>query len=117
ADRLSVDLNVASDTRGAMVPTLILQPLVENAIKHGIAPRGEGGHIEIAAHRANGHLVVHVCDDGPGLPEGGPTRQGVGLQNTRDRLAKLYGDRAALTLRNRPDGGLDAEVTLPYRAA
>ena len=117
ADRLDVAMDVDADARGALVPTLILQPLVENAIKHGIAPRGEGGRVEIAAHRLNGHLVVHVCDDGPGVPLNGPTRDGVGLKNTRDRLEKLYGTDAELTLRNRPDGGLDAEVRLPYHTS
>ena len=117
ADRLDVAMDVEDGARGALVPTLILQPLVENAIKHGIAPRGEGGRVEIAAHRLNGHLVVHVCDDGPGVPLNGPTRNGVGLQNTRDRLEKLYGEDAELILRNRPDGGLDAEVRLPYHTS
>lgn len=117
ADRLDVDVNVESDARAALVPTLLLQPLVENAVKHGIAPRGEGGKISVAAHRANGHLVVHVCDDGPGIGPNGPKREGVGLRNTRDRLSKLYGDDAQLTLRDRPEGGLDAEVRLPYRTA
>ncbi|MEM1055562.1 MAG: histidine kinase [Bacteroidota bacterium] len=117
ADRLTVDIDVDRDTRGALVPTLLLQPLVENAVKHGIAPRGEGGRISVAAHRSNGHLVVHVCDDGPGVGPGGPSREGVGLRNTRDRLAKLYGENAALTLRDRPEGGLDAQVRLPFRTA
>ena len=117
ADRLAVDLAVDDGARGALVPTLILQPLVENAIQHGIAPRGEGGRIEIEAVRQNGSLVVRIGDDGPGLPAKGLSREGVGLKNTRDRLAKLYGEGGALTLRNRPEGGLDAEVRLPYRAA
>ncbi|MEM6328544.1 MAG: histidine kinase, partial [Bacteroidota bacterium] len=117
ADRLTVDFEVEDATRSALVPTLLLQPLVENAIKHGIAPRGEGGQIAVAAHRANGHLVVHVRDDGPGIGPEGPTREGVGLRNTRDRLQKLYGDEARLTLRDRPEGGLDAEVRIPYKTA
>ena len=117
ADRLAVEVDVDDDTRAALVPTLILQPLVENAIKHGIAPRGEGGRISVTAVRSNGHLEIHVCDDGPGVGPSGPAREGVGLRNTHDRLAKLYGDEASLTLRNRPEGGLDAEVRLPYHTA
>ena len=117
ADRLDVNVNVETGTRGALVPTLILQPLVENAIKHGIAPRGEGGRIDIAAQRVNGHLVLHVCDDGPGLASGAVPHEGVGLRNTRDRLEKIYGADASLTLENRPGGGLDAQVRLPFRAA
>ncbi len=117
ADRLDVNMCVDDATRSALVPTLILQPLVENAIKHGIAPRGKGGRVEVAARRLNGHLVVHICDDGPGLPPGGPPREGVGLRNTRDRLEKIYGDDARLTLRNRPEGGLDAEVRIPFTVA
>ena len=116
ADRLSVEVTVGEDARTALVPTFLLQPLVENAIQHGVAPRGEGGRIEIAAERQNGHLLLRVADDGPGLPESGRVREGVGIQNTRDRLAKLYGESGALTLRNRPEGGLRAEVRLPYRA-
>ena len=117
ADRLEVSMNAEEGTRNALVPTLILQPLVENAIKHGIAPRGEGGRVEVVAQRLNGHLVVNVRDDGPGLPPGGPTREGVGLKNTRDRLEKIYGEQASLTLSNRPEGGLDAEVRIPFHAA
>ena len=116
-DRLDVAMDVDDGMRSALVPTLILQPLVENAIKHGIAPRGEGGRVEIAAQRMNGHLVLHVCDDGPGLPPGGVKREGVGLRNTRDRLEKIYGDEARLTLSNRPEGGLDAEVRIPFTSA
>ena len=117
ADRLAVDIDVEAGARAALVPTLVLQPLVENAVKHGIAPRGEGGHVGVAAHRANGSLLLRVTDDGPGLPPGGPPRDGVGLANTRDRLAKLYGPDATLDLKNRPEGGLVAEVRLPFHTA
>jgi len=110
-DRLTVTERVAHDALGAHVPTLILQPLIENAVAHGVAKRARGGRVEIAAEREGAALVVSVRDDGPGFgaePLAG--RRGVGLANVRARLALLHGDRAQLTMADAPDGG--AVVTL-----
>lgn len=113
--RLVVRLDADPETMDAYVPNLILQPLVENAIRHGIAPRPETGHIEIRARRDNGTLQVQVLDDGPGLKEEGPRkREGVGLANTRARLAQLYGDRHRFTAANRPEGGFAATMQVPF---
>jgi signal transduction histidine kinase len=115
--RLVVKLDASADTMDASVPNLILQPLVENAIRHGIAPRPETGHIEIRARREDGELRVDVMDDGPGLPSDpiARPREGVGLANTRARLRQLYGDAHQFTLANRADGGLIVTVRVPFR--
>lgn len=117
-DRLKVEQAVAADTLAGFVPILILQPLVENAIKHGIEARLAPGVIRIAAEHAGDELILRVGDNGPGLPAtaavGRP--EGVGLANTRARLAELYGERARLTLRTATEGGLLAEVCLPWKA-
>jgi signal transduction histidine kinase len=91
-DRLSVRFDVGDDAARAYVPNLLLQPLVENAIKHGIGPRAAAGCITIAAHRDNGVLALEVSDDGVGEPRDVVRREGVGLGNARARLRSLYGD-------------------------
>ena len=113
--RLRVRRDVDARALDALVPTQILQPLVENAIWHGIAPRASGGAIAIAVKRRNGWLTLQVRDDGPGLPAGGASAvsYGVGLTNTRARLHELYGAEASLRLTNADGGGLIAEITLP----
>lgn len=111
--RLVTRTEVEPEARRAAVPSFLLQPLVENAIRHGIARREEGGRIGISAGRANGALVLHVTDDGPGVS--GPIREGVGLGNTRRRLAELFGPDHALTFSEGPDGGLDVRVEIPFR--
>jgi LytS/YehU family sensor histidine kinase len=93
---------------------LALQPIVENAVRHGIGRRSAAGRIAIRAARAGDSLRIEVRDDGPGLPAEG-TGQGIGLTNTRARLRQLYGDAASLTLVNDPSGGALAALTLPYR--
>ncbi len=117
ADRLDVQMDVEPAAMEARVPNLILQPLVENAIRHGIARSASAGRIEIAAHRRNGALLLEVADDGPGLPRGTdrPAREGVGLSNTRARLAQLYGGTSELLLANRREGGLRVSLTIPFR--
>jgi two-component system, LytTR family, sensor kinase len=116
--RLEVDTRVDSAVMDALVPTLILQPLVENAVKHGVSKVAGTGRIEIRAHRdAEDRVVLSVRDNGPGLDraEGAPREEGVGLANTRARLQQLYGSVQSLTLQPAPAGvGLVAEVTLPY---
>jgi two-component system, LytTR family, sensor kinase len=116
-DRMEVSFDIDDDALSALVPTLVLQPLVENAIRHGIAKRPEGGTIEIAAHVRGTQLQLSVTDDGPGLPaDWDPdTDQRVGLSNTRARLLELYGDKQSFELRNQPDGGLRVQIALPLR--
>lgn len=115
-DRLTVDEHISAETCSALVPTLLLQPLVENAIKHGVAPRGQGGQIIISAHRDSDLLVLTIADDGEGLRADGPNMEGIGVRNTRARLSKLYGDLGVLMLCNRPQCGLIAEVRLPFHS-
>jgi signal transduction histidine kinase len=114
--RLAVELDVPADLLPARVPYLLLQPLVENAIGHGIAPRPGPGRLEVRARRAGGRLVLEVCDDGLGLPPGGAVER-IGLSNTRARLKGLYGDAGTLTLRPGPRGGLIVTLAVPFRAA
>ena len=114
ADRLEVRMEVAPELMEARVPTLILQPLVENAIRHGISKSSAAGLVEIGAWRENGSLLLSVRDDGPGLSaEGG--REGVGLANTRARLARMYGDQQGLEMENAEGGGTRVTLRLPHR--
>lgn len=113
-DRLTVRLDVPTASLDARVPNQILQPIVENAIKHGLDARPGGGLIEIMGVRENGHLTLTVRDDGPGLQDT-PAREGVGLGNTRARLRSLYGRAGGLELRNHRDGGLQVVLTIPQR--
>jgi two-component system, LytTR family, sensor kinase len=113
--RLHVEMNVDSDVRDALVPNLILQPLVENAVKHGVNKIDGVGRIEILAHRTGDRVLLAVRDNGPALfRDKPPSSEGVGLRNTRARLLQLYGTEQSLTLRPAQGGGLLAEVTLPY---
>jgi two-component system, LytTR family, sensor kinase len=114
-ERLRVHLDIDAEAETAMVPPFLLQPIVENAVRHAIAARPEGGRLEIAARLDGERLILSVADDGPGLPEGGGV-PGVGLSNTRARLAELYGAAARLDLDDTPGGGLTVTVTLPRRA-
>jgi two-component system LytT family sensor kinase len=114
-DRLSVSYGLGDDLRGVLVPQLIVQPLVENALKHGLAPRAAAGHLAIAARRVGESLELTVADDGIGLASGWDASHGVGLANMRARLHRMYGDNARLALETRPEGGVRATVTLPFR--
>ena len=118
-DRLQVEMSISPDTLDASVPNMILQPLVENAIKHGIGPRSEGGRINIEASRQNGHLTLSVSDNGLGVPHGDLENlsEGVGLSNTRRRLRHLYGDGHSFSLRNEEDSGLTVDLVIPYKEA
>ncbi|WP_343073640.1 sensor histidine kinase [Pyxidicoccus fallax] len=118
--RLEVEWHLSPDVLEARVPHLALQPLVENAIRHGLAPRAEPGRVCISAERDGDALRVRVQDDGMGLPAGGPPgrgRGGVGLSNLRARLATLYGPGAALELKPGTPRGAVAELRLPLREA
>jgi glucose-6-phosphate-specific signal transduction histidine kinase len=117
-DRLSVDIQIEPDALDARLPNLILQPIVENAIKHGIAPRTTAGRIEISARRLDGMLLVNVSDNGNGLPSNGNGshfKEGVGLANTQTRLHQLYGSQYRLDLVNNPAGGLKVTLEIPFR--
>jgi two-component system LytT family sensor kinase len=111
--RLSVETTVEQGTDGALVPNLILQPIVENALEHGVNRAAGEGRISIAVRRDGPRLVLTVRDNGPGLDV--TNESGVGLANTRARLEQLYGDRASLTLQNAEGGGVVAKIALPYR--
>ena len=112
-DRLRVTRDIDPAALAVPVPPLILQALVENAVRHAIAPRPGGGSIRIQARRENGELRVEVADDGPGLPPGG-VREGIGLANSRARLAALHGDRAALDIAGGACG-VTVSLRLPWR--
>jgi two-component system LytT family sensor kinase len=116
-DRLRVTFRVEPGTAAAVVPTLLLQPLVENAIRHGALPTGRVAEVEIAAGRSGGHLHLEVRDNGPGIPRGGTPNGGVGLANTRARLSALYGlgHRFELTNAPPPAGGAVAVIEIPYQ--
>lgn len=116
-DRLQIQMEVAPDTLDAQVPNLVLQPLVENAIRHGIEKHARPGKIVLRAQRRNGHLELEVQDNGGGLPAGGKQREGIGLSNTRSRLQQLYGGAQNFELTNVETGGLLARVVIPYHLA
>jgi two-component system LytT family sensor kinase len=117
-DRLVTRMEVAPQVLDAKVPNLILQPIVENAIRHGIAPRSTPGLIEIQAKHHNGTLRIQVRDNGPGLPEhrtsGILFKKGLGLANTETRLKHLYGAAHLFDLTNDPDGGLIVTLEIPF---
>jgi LytS/YehU family sensor histidine kinase len=118
AGRLKLDLQIPEELRAAQIPSLLLQPLAENAIKHGIAMRAQGGEVRVAASRANGALRLSVYNDGPLLDRDGcSVRNGIGLSNLRTRLTLLYGREFELRLENYGITGVQVSVTLPYREA
>jgi LytS/YehU family sensor histidine kinase len=117
-DRLQVRIDVAPDVPlDAPVPHLILQPLVENAIRHGVEKRAAAGIVTVDVARENGMLRLRVTDDGPGPKPSTNGRRGVGLTNTRERLAHLYGDRHAFDLSAGAEGGAVATVVVPLEDA
>lgn len=113
-DRLTVESTVEPEALGCSVPYLIFQPLVENAIRHGLEPRRGSCHLEIAASVDDGRLSLTVRDDGAGLGKR-EIEEGVGLSNTRERLGSLYGEEATLRLRDRDEGGAEVTLILPVR--
>jgi two-component system, LytTR family, sensor kinase len=117
-ERLQVNLDIPADLLDAQVPSLLLQPLVENAIKHGVAKRLSGGEIRVTGARRDGALRLTVYNDGPWVQEDlEAAPNGVGLGNLRTRLRILHGDQSELTLRPAEAGGLEVVVTLPFREA
>ena len=122
AERLQLSVDVPRELYRAQVPSLILQPMVENAVKHGIAKRAQGGAIRIAASRSDGVLTLRVSNDGPSLPvgwddDGETARPGIGMSNMRTRLQSLYGDAFELSMRNQDAGGVEVSVSLPFAVA
>jgi two-component system, LytTR family, sensor kinase len=111
SDRLSVRWEIDEVVRDALVPSFILQPLVENAVRHGIAKRAENGVIEVIAHREGRAVILTIRDNGPGYLAGSP--EGVGLTNTRARLAALYGAEAELKIESDAEGTV-AIIRLPF---
>ena len=114
SDRLSVRFDIDPAARDAMVPSLLLQPFVENAIKHGISPRVAAGHLHITVRRQNEKLALEVGDDGVGARGSQPLSEGVGLGNARARLASLYGDQHRLQAGPRPGGGFVVTIEIPF---
>ena len=115
-DRLRVTFEIEPRTEELLVPQLILQPLVENALRHGILPREEAGRLEISAKiLGDQRLELKVRDNGNGLPpaNGTPRREGIGLQNVRSRLAQLYGSGQEFTIGNATGGGVEARLCIP----
>ncbi len=113
--RLQTVVSVPEDLKSAVFPSMMLQTLVENAIKHGLEPKTEGGRLEIGAELDDGELAVHVLDTGIGfMPKG---EGGVGLSNVRERLKALYKDRAELIITVPPAGGTCATIRVPYEIA
>jgi two-component system LytT family sensor kinase len=117
-DRLRVEISVEPELLDAAVPHMALQPIVENAIRHGIGRSSTAGNVHIRAVRLNETLEIRVRDDGPGLlSSSGASGPGIGLTNTRARLHQLYGAASSLTVQNGETGGAVATMVIPYRLA
>jgi signal transduction histidine kinase len=114
--RLHAVVEASRETLGAFIPTLILQPLVENAVRYSVLPRDAGGSLWVSVRKELAELVVSVEDDGPGINGGTLHAFGMGLQNSSDRLKALYGSAASLVIGSRPDGtGCSVVIRLPFR--
>jgi two-component system LytT family sensor kinase len=122
-ERLQLKMEVEPSTLEAAVPNLILQPLVENAIRHAIEPQEAAGQIVLRSIRDNGRLLLQVSDNGPGLvtaqavEKSSDTRERIGLNNTRERLRKLYGENQQFDLIGNAMGGVTASLSIPFRVA
>jgi two-component system LytT family sensor kinase len=116
AERLQLSVTVPSELLPARVPSFVLQPMVENAIKHGIAKRAQGGAIRITASRSHGMLTLKVYNDGPHLaPESESAPSGVGMFNVRTRLQSLYGNAFELDMQNQDPDGVEVSVSVPFK--
>lgn len=116
-DRLQLDFDVPPELYQAQVPSLILQPIVENAVKHGIAKRAQGGSIRIAAALDHGKVALTVSNDGPPLLPIESSGPGIGNINVRTRLKDLYGDACDFVMRNGRAGGVEVAISVPYVVA
>jgi LytS/YehU family sensor histidine kinase len=115
-DRLRVRIDAGPEVLDALVPHMALQPIVENAVRHGLGQSEEPVLIHVSVSRGNGDLTLTVTDDGPGCPTAVFEKKGIGLANTRSRLQRLYGDQAKFIAENRVPRGVRVTMTLPYRA-
>ncbi len=116
SDRLGVAVSIDDGSRDCLIPSMLLQPLVENAIRHGVEPLEGKGQVDVTVRRDNGAIRIRIADTGKGFalgPDGRPLREGIGIANTRERLEHIYGGAASLVLRNGDDGGAEVIVTLP----
>jgi sensor histidine kinase YesM len=113
-DRLSTDIRVSDGLLSAEFPPMMLQSLVENAIKHGLEPKPEGGALTVSAEIVHGKLAVTVADTGLGFGKAATAGTGIGLANIRERLQLLYGNKASLTVAENPGGGTAVTITVPY---
>jgi LytS/YehU family sensor histidine kinase len=116
-ERLRVDVVVEAGSAQALVPSMILQPLVENAVRHGNVTLSGAGAVDVRARRDGDSLVLEVEDDGPGSGERVTLQPGIGLSATAERLALLYGERQRFEAGNAPAGGFLVRVVLPFRVA
>jgi len=114
-DRLQIDFQVDPVTLDARVPNFILQPLVENALRHGLSGRVDDALLEVECSRDAGRLTMRVLDNGPGVAVPRSVKEGVGLANTRERLERLYGPDHRLDLRNVPSGGFEVSIEIPWK--
>jgi hypothetical protein len=116
SDRLTASVEIDEKTRGLLLPAMLLQPLVENAIRHGIEPREGKGTVQVSVRRLGDTLRISIADSGAGFALGGngrPAREGIGIANTRERLDHIYGSAASLQLQNHSGGGAEAIVIVP----
>jgi len=117
SDRLQVDFDIDPATSKALVPNLLLQPLLENALRHGIGRSADAGAIRVSSKRENGSLLITVSDNGAGLRHDWQlkTGSGIGLANTAARLQQLYGENHRFDIHNRDGGGVEVEIVMPMR--
>lgn len=116
SDRLTASVEIDGETRELLIPAMLLQPLVENAIRHGIEPREGKGAVKVSVRRSGDSLRISITDSGGGFAlngNGRPAREGIGIANTRERLEHIYGSAASLALGNQPGGGAEAVVIVP----
>ena len=116
SDRLTANVDIDRQARDLLIPTMLLQPLVENAIRHGVEPKEGKGTVQVRVTRDAESLTIRIADSGKGFTLGGdgrPAREGIGIANTRERLDHIYGSAASLVLSNPVDGGAEALVVLP----
>lgn len=115
-DRLTIRMRIAPETLDALVPNLLLQPIVENAMRHGVAKHRGSTCVEVIAAKNNGSLSLQVKDNGPGLTSAPGYKEGIGFSNTRARLTQLFGKRFTFQVGNAPEGGAIATIVIPFRS-
>jgi sensor histidine kinase YesM len=115
-ERLATEIAVPEGLLSAEFPPMMIQTLVENAIKHGLEPKADGGRLTVKAEIVHGKLAVSVADTGLGFGRAATAGTGVGLANIRERLQLLYGNKASLTVAENPPGGTLVTVTVPYKS-